>query len=97
MKLYVCWGTGQVPGVREHACKVAHDALTAAGHDPEVVKVRSWGALPPITAGRKAVKRLTGQSWVPVLVTDAGAAIQGSDQIVVWAQQHPAEAVVNAG
>jgi glutaredoxin 2 len=43
-----------------------------------------------MTAGRKEVKRLTGKSWVPVLVTDDGEAIQESKTIVAWAKAHPA-------
>jgi glutaredoxin 2 len=43
-----------------------------------------------MTSGRKEVHRLTGQSWVPVLVLDDGEAIQDSKNIVAWAKQHPA-------
>jgi glutathione S-transferase len=89
-KLYVCWGTFQVPGMRSHPCKNAYEALRAAGHDPEVVKVYSAGALPDITPGRREVKRLTGQSWVPVLVTDEGEAIHEAEAIIAWAQEHSA-------
>ncbi|ADB51532.1 glutathione S-transferase N-terminal domain-containing protein [Conexibacter woesei] len=92
MKLYVCWGTFEVPVVRAHPCKVAHDALLAAGHEPEVVKAYSFGPVPEAlqTAARKEVKRLTGQSWVPVLVTDDGEAIHESKAIVAWAATNPA-------
>lgn len=90
MKLYVCWGTFQVPVVREHPCKLAYDALRAAGHEPEVVKTYSFGALPNATSGRKEVKRLTGQSWVPALLTDDGEAIHNSKAIVAWAAANPA-------
>jgi hypothetical protein len=46
MKLYVCWGTFPVPWPRRsgswrpgaHPCKKAFDALSAAGHSPEMVK-----------------------------------------------------------
>src|SRR3954453_5485309 len=89
-KLYVCWGTFQVPGMRSHPCKNAYEALRAAGHDPEVVKVYSSGALPDITPGRREVKRLTVQSWVPVLVTDEGDAIHEAEAIIAWAQEHSA-------
>jgi hypothetical protein len=89
MKLYVCWGTFPVPW-GEHPCKMAHDALREAGHSPEVV--RSYGAaqLPDLTSGRKEVKRLTGESFVPVLVLDNGEAIADSKSIVAWARENPA-------
>ena len=41
---------------------------------------------------RREVKELTGNYWVPVLVTDDGEAIQGSGRIIAWAQSHPAVA-----
>ena len=48
------------------------------------------GALPDITKGRREVKRLSGSSWVPLLVTDDGEAIGDSQRIIAWAQEHPA-------
>ena len=93
MKLYVCWGTFPVPWPRResswlpaaHPCKRAHDALTAAGYQPEVVRSYGLGSLPDFTRARKEVKRLTGKSFVPVLVLDNGEVIAGSDRIVAWA------------
>ena len=92
MKLYVCWGTQQVPGMREHPCKIAYEALLDADQVPEVVKVRSWGALPRAlqTRGRKLVEDETGKKWVPALETDEGEWISGSKAIVDWAEQHAA-------
>lgn len=90
MKLYVCWGTFQTPRPGGHPCGNAHRALKEAGYEPEVVKSYGFGPLPDLTAGRKEVKRLTGQSWVPVLVTDDGEVIQDSKKIVAWAKAHPA-------
>lgn len=95
MKLYVCWGTFFTPRPGGHPCKVAHDALRAAGHEPEVVKSYGFGALPAAlnaTSGRREVKRLTGQSWVPMLVTDDGEAIHDSKAIAAWAEANPAAA-----
>ncbi len=92
MKLYVCWGTFPTPRPGGHPCKTAHDALRDAGHKPEVIKSYGFAPLPDLTAGRKAVKKLTGQSWVPVLVTDDGEVVQDSKNIVAWAQAHPAGA-----
>jgi glutaredoxin len=68
-----------------HPCKRAHDALTAAGYQPEVVRSYGLASLPDFTRARKEVKRLTGESFVPVLVLDDGEVIAGSDRIVAWA------------
>lgn len=97
MKLYVCWGTFPVPWPRRgaswrpaaHPCKRAHDALEKAGHAPEVVRVYSFGQLPDLTRGRREVKRLTGQSYVPVLALEDGQVIQGSENVVAWAGSNP--------
>lgn len=89
MKLYVCWGTFQLPGVRAHPCRIALEAVRGAGHEPEVIRTFSSGALPPITAGRRMVRALTGSAWVPVLVTE-DEAVSGTDAIVAWSQAHPA-------
>jgi hypothetical protein len=67
-----------------HPCKKARDALKAAGHSPEVIKVYGFGRLPDITRGRKEVKRLTGESLVPVLVLDDGQIVKESNNIVAW-------------
>lgn len=90
MKLYICWGTFPTPRPGGHPCKTAYDALRDAGHEPEVIKTYGFAPLPDLTEGRKEVKRLTGKSWVPVLVTDDGEAIQESKAIVAWAKAHPA-------
>ncbi len=73
----------------DHPCKLAHDALKEAGHSPEVVKSYGLGRLPDLTDGRKEVKRLTGESWVPVLVLDDGEVIKDSKNIEAWAQDNP--------
>jgi hypothetical protein len=101
MKLYVCYGTftgGPRPG--GHPCGNAHKALKDAGHDPEVIRSYGLGILPDIfnrTRGRQEVKKLTGNVMVPVLVTDEGEPIQGSDKIIDWARAHPAGAPAAAG
>jgi hypothetical protein len=95
MKLYVCYGLFSSPRPGGHPCKNAHDALTQAGHRPEVVKSYGLGVLPDVlnqTAGRKRAKELTGKTWVPVLELDDGTAVGGSQAIVAWAQSHPAAA-----
>lgn len=92
MKLYVCWGTFPTVG-HEHACRTAHQALRAAGYEPEVIKVRGLGVGPRIfrwtTDGRRGVEELSGQRVVPVLVTGDGDAINESARIVEWAAAHP--------
>ena len=94
MKLYVCWGTFPVPWPRSdrtwkpsgHPCKIAHDALKAAGLEPEVVRAYGLAQLPDMTRARREVKRLTGESYVPVLVLDDGEVVAGSDEIAAWAR-----------
>ena len=92
MKLYVCYGTFKSPRPGGHPCGNAYRALQAAGHEPEVVKTYGWGVLPDFLnpGRRKEVKRLTGETWVPVLVTDDDSVISGSKEIAAWAQEHPA-------
>ena len=54
--------------------------------------VKSYGLapLPDVTSGRKEVKRLTGESSVPVLVLDDGEVIKDSKNIAAWARENPA-------
>ena len=96
MKLYVCYGTfTTTPRPGGHPCGNAYRALKGAGHDPEVIRTYGSGFLPEIfnrTPGRREVKRLTGNTWVPVLVTDEDEVIQGSQKIIDWAHAHPAVA-----
>ena len=91
MKLYICWGTFQTPRPGGHPCANAHEALTEAGHRPEVQKVYGWGALPDfLNPRRKPVRELTGENWVPVLETDDGEVVQGAKEIAAWAAANPA-------
>jgi hypothetical protein len=93
MKLYVCWGTFPTPRPGGHPCANALDALRGAGHEPEVVKSYGFGLLPDAlnrSEGRRTVKRLTGQSWVPMLLTDEGDVVQDSKAIASWAAANPA-------
>jgi hypothetical protein len=91
MELYVCWGTFPAPRPGGHPCRNAYEALRKAGWEPQVKKSYGLGALPDaLTPQRKKVRELTGQNWVPVLVTDDGEVIQGSKRIVAWAQDHAA-------
>ena len=93
MRLYVCWGTFDLP--TGHACARAHRALKEAGHDPEVRRAYGSAMLPELlnlTPGRRQVKRLTGNLEVPVLVTEEGEVVQGSREIADWAKANPAGA-----
>src|SRR3954452_21835277 len=99
MKLYVCYGTFRfAPRPGGHPGGNAYHALVEVGHKPEVIRAYGWGALPEVfnqTPGRREDKRLTGNSWVPALVTDDGEAVQGSDNIIAWAKADAGDA--NAG
>lgn len=103
MKLYVCYGTWTAgKPVHAHPCGEAHRALTDAGYEPEVIRTYGLGLLPgrlnDLTP-RREVKQLTGQYWVPALVTDDGEVIHDSKRIIAWARAHPApaSAVTSAG
>src|SRR5690349_7107635 len=95
MKIYVCYGTWTA-GKQQHAhpCGEAHAALKRAGYEPGVIRSYGLGLAPGVVndlaPGRRKVKELTGNYWVPVLVTDDDEVIQGSDKIVEWARAHPA-------
>ena len=97
MKLYVCYGTWKpAPRPGGHPCGTAYHALRDAGHEPEVIRTYGGALLGPVgnfTSGRREVKRLTGNYWVPALVLDDATVIQGSREIAAWAQAHPATAV----
>jgi hypothetical protein len=100
MKLYVCYGTFKTaPRPGGHPCGHAYHALRDAGHRPEVIRSYGWGALPEIfnnTRGRREVKELTGNNWVPVLVADDGTVVQGSRKIMEWAKANPATTAAGA-
>ena len=95
MKLYVCYGTWKpAPRPGGHPCGTAYHALKDAGYEPEVKLSYGLGILPDavnnLTRGRREVKKLTGNYWVPTLVLDDDTVIQGSREIASWAKAHPA-------
>jgi hypothetical protein len=97
MKLYVCYGTWKpAPRPGGHPCGTAYHALKDAGYEPDVELTYGLGILPgfmnDLSPGRREVKRLTGNHWVPALVLDSGGVIQGSREIAEWARSHPAAA-----
>ncbi len=77
MTLYVCYDflkhVTMTPRPGGHPCGNAYKALLDAGHTPEVEGVGGL-MIPPLnrTAGRRRVQAVTGQTTVPVLVTDDG-------------------------
>jgi len=92
MKLYICWSTAQTPRPDGHPCANAYNALTEAGHEFELIKVKGLGVGPKLlnlmTDGRREVEEISGQRMVPVLVTDDGEVITESKQIVAWAESN---------
>lgn len=92
MKLYVCYGTWTTgAAVHRHPCGEAHKALVQAGHAPRAIRAFGLGPLPGLIndlTPRRKVKELTGNHWVPLLVTDDGEAVQGSGKIIAWAHAH---------
>ncbi|HEX5225113.1 MAG TPA: glutathione S-transferase N-terminal domain-containing protein [Solirubrobacteraceae bacterium] len=93
MKLYICYGTFPSPRPGGHPCRNAAKALRDAGHDPELIRSYGFGLMPDafnLTRGRREVKELTGNTWVPTLVLDDGTVIDGSHEIVEWAAANPA-------
>jgi hypothetical protein len=99
VRLYICYGLFPSPRPGGHPCKNAADALKEAGYEPEIVKSYGLGMLPDalnLTKGRREVKKLTGNSWVPLLVKDDGTWVQGSREIADWARANPAGATAAA-
>jgi hypothetical protein len=90
MRLYVCWGTFKTPRPGGHPCANAHEALVAAGHEPEVVRTYGLAPFGALNLGRRVIKDKTGQWWVPVLELDDGELIIDSKEIAAWARANPA-------
>jgi hypothetical protein len=87
LTLYVCWGLFRTPRPG-HPCRNAYDALITAGRTPVVVRCYGWGLLPAWlnrSRGRRDVRRLTANDWVPVLLTPDRTVIAGSQAIIAWA------------
>ncbi len=89
MILYTCPARthgGNAPLIK-HPCGVAANALDAAGQTYEVKVVGGFKNVPFSRRGkRQEIVDLTGQEDVPVLVTDDGSIISGSQAIVAWAR-----------
>lgn len=90
MKLYTCGKTdgGAALG---HPCARAARALREAGYEFEIEVVGGYRLLPWTRRGKRdAIRALSGQEDVPVLVTGTGEVVSGSGSIVRWAVAHPA-------
>ena len=87
MDLYVCYGT--LGPANHHPCARAYRALISAGHQPKVIRTYGCYGTDRFFRGRRAIKTLTGNYKVPTLVLDDGAVVDGSENIVTWATQHP--------
>ena len=93
MILYTCAGKkhGAWTPLIPHACGKAAKALDEAGHRYELEVVGGFKHVPLSRRGkRERIRELTGQEDVPVLVTDSGTAVAGSNEIVEWAAAHRA-------
>ena len=74
-----------------HPCGVAAKALDESGHAYEIKQVSGQISMPWTWLSRRRdraeVRRISGQSSVPVLVTGDGEVIAGSRRIARWARE----------
>jgi glutathione S-transferase len=85
LTLYVCHI--DEGGPRPHACRRAHEALRAAGHDYQKVIFGTGRPFGLFTKGRRPeLKEISGQEKLPVLQLADGTTISGSSKIIAWAQ-----------
>ncbi len=90
--LYTC-GTRDRYGSLGHPCGRACDALKKAGIGFEIKTVGGYGLLPWTRRGKRdAIRELSGQQSVPVLVLGDGSVVAGSGEIVRWAKTASASA-----
>ena len=93
MILYTCPAQkhgGSMPLV-QHPCGLAAKALDEGGHRYEIEVVGGFKRVPFSRRGKRdRIRELTGQEDVPVLVTDDGTVVHGSQQIVAWARERAA-------
>jgi glutathione S-transferase len=81
-------------GLPPHACKRAQRALRAAGHDFDKIVAARGVLFGLFTTGRRPkLKQLSGQERLPVMRLPDGTTVNGSADIIAWAEQHaPAKA-----
>jgi glutathione S-transferase len=93
MTLYVCHI--DEGGPKPHACRRAQQALRDAGHDFEKNVFGKGKLFGLFTKGtRPELKAMSGQEKLPVLKLPDGTTVNGSADIIAWAQ---ANAPVAAG
>ncbi len=83
VELHVCYGTFGT--AERHPCKKAHEGLILAGHQPKLVRTGGCYRTDALWSGRRRIKRLTGNYKVPTLFLDDGTIIDGTENIVAWA------------
>jgi glutathione S-transferase len=88
--LYTCGQKTAGPGFL-HPCSKAASALKDSGYEFELKTVPGyrlafWGDR---ERDRAEIKKLSGQTGVPILVLDDGEVISGSGKIADWAKEHP--------
>jgi glutathione S-transferase len=90
--LYTCGQKTHGPGFA-HPCAKAGNALKDAGYEYELKTVGGYRIMPWTWGSREKdraeVKKLSGQTSVPILVLDDGTVIPGSGAIADWAKEHP--------
>ena len=73
-----------------HACRRSYEALEANGHDFEMNKFDRNRPFGLFTSGKRPeLKRLSGQEKLPVLELDDGTTVNGSGDIIEWAERNP--------
>lgn len=88
MKLYTCGQTDHGAALG-HPCGRAARALREAGHAFDIEVVEGYRLLPWTRRGKRdAIRELSGQEDVPVLVADDGEVVSGTGTIVRWAREH---------
>jgi glutathione S-transferase len=76
-------------GLPPHACKRAQRALREAGHDFDKIVAARGVLFGLFTTGRRPkLKRISGQEQLPVLRLPDGSTINGSANIIAWADEH---------
>jgi hypothetical protein len=85
-------------GLPPHACKRAQRALRAAGHDFEKIVAARGVLFGLFTTGRRPrLRQLSGQERLPVLRLPDGTTVNGSANIIAWANDHrPASTAASA-
>jgi predicted enzyme related to lactoylglutathione lyase len=95
LTLYTCHIDDRGP--KPHACRRAHEALRAAGHDYETVVFGHGHRFGAFTTGRRPrLKEISGQEKLPVLQWPDGTTIAGSANIVAWARSNAPGTVIAA-